>query len=442
MLELRHDVRTATQASVMPQVVARASLLELSQEDLEEHIRGRLDENPALELVEASVWRHDNAPRGPVSGLDDEMARLPAAISFQDDLRWQARTVAWGEELRIVEYLIDALDHRGYLTACVFEIANDLDVPEEDVERAIATLRELDPPGVGARNLADCLALQVLSRKVSEVPEGLAEFILDEFPCLTASADPRALRNAATPRVQQYLAFIREHLYPYPADLFRPPYPSLNQGPPAAPPDACVECTDGRLQVTVPISERLSLRVDSAYAELARNVSSRAASQDTATVRQLVAEARSVIANLAHRHTVIGRVAAAVVSAQEAFITHGPSALKPLTKKELASQTGLHESTVCRATRGKSIMLPGGEVVPFDVFFEDALPAKVTLAQVIHHENPARPFSDLDLVSEMERRGYPIARRTVTKYRTSLGIAPANERRAAAQSRLQGSLSL
>lgn len=441
MLELRHDARTTTQVSVMPQVVARASLLELNQDDLEDHIRTRLDDNPALELVETSVWRRDTAPRS-LSGVDDDMARLPAAMSFQDDLRWQARTVAWGEELRIVEYLIDALDHRGYLTPCVFEIANDLEVPEEDVERAVATLRELDPPGVGARNLADCLALQVLSRKVSEVPEGLVEFIQDEFPCLVASADPRALRNATSPRAQAHLAFIRDHLYPYPADLFRPPYPALSQGPPAAPPDARVECTDGRLHVSVPMSERLSLRVDSAYADLARSISARGPDQDVNTVRQLVAEAKGLIANLAHRHTVIGRVAAAVVSAQEAFITHGPSALKPLTKKELARQTGLHESTVCRATKGKSIMLPGGEVVPFDVFFEDALPAKVTLAQIIHHENQARPFSDLDLVTQMAERGYSVARRTVTKYRTSLGLAPANERRAAAQARLQGSLSL
>jgi RNA polymerase sigma-54 factor len=427
----------------MPQVVARASLLELNQDDLEDAIRERLDENPALELVESAVWRRDTTPRGGHEGSsEDAIARLPAAMSFKDDLRWQARTAAWGEELRAVEYLIDSLDQRGYLPTCVFEVANELDTSEEEVEAALRVLQELDPPGVGARSLAECLTLQVQARKVSEVPAGLLEFLQDEFPCLVQQADARALRTGPTPRAHAFLAYVRDNLYPYPADLFHPPYPALNQGPPAAPPDAIVACNEGRLQVSVPMSERLALRVDAAYEDLARTISARQRDGDAGEVRRLVAEAKGLIANLAHRHTVIGRVAAAVVRAQEAFVTHGPSALKPLTKKELAQQTGLHESTVCRATRGKSIMLPGGEVVPFDVFFEDALPAKVTLAQVIHHENAARPFSDLDLVAEMERRGYPIARRTVTKYRTALEIAPASERRAAAEARLQGSLRL
>ena len=182
------------------------------------------------------------------------------------------------------------------------------------------------------------------------------------------------------------------------------------------------------------------MRVDDAYEDLVRRVGNRAGDDDAGAVRRLVAEARSIISDLTHRHEVIAKVAGTVVAAQEDYLTGGPMALKPLTKKEVAHLTGLHESTVCRATRGKTIMLPGGETVPFDVFFEDALPAKVTLARIVHQEDPAKPLTDHELAAELGRRGFPVARRTISKYRSALSIAPAAERRQTAAAHLQARL--
>ena len=429
MLELRPVARVSAQASVLPQVVARASLLELSQDGLEERVQEELERNPSLELVEPPVMpRYDGFRRGPGVG-DDPLARVPSPTPLRDDLLWQVRMACEGERRRLAEHIIESLDHRGYLTTPVFELAEELCVCEAEIEDALAVVHELEPRGIGARGLAECLKLQVLAMRPGEAPPGLVEFLEDEFAHVVCEGDARSLRSPRTPGAGVYLTFIRDNLYPYPADLYRPPYPDASNGLPAHPPDAVIERDAERLRVTVPLSQRLMLRVDAAYENLARSLESRSRDEQARSIKELVGEAREFISNLTHRHTVIARVAAGVIEEQDGFISHGPSALKPLTKKELARKLDLHESTVCRATRGKSIMLPDGEVVPFGVFFEEALPTKVALAQLVHQEDPTQPLTDSELVERLREHGYVVARRTVTKYRACLDIQSASERR-------------
>ena len=103
-------------------------------------------------------------------------------------------------------------------------------------------------------------------------------------------------------------------------------------------------------------------------------------------------------------------------------------ALRPLTKKQIASQTGMHESTVSRATRGKHVMIPTGVLLPFDIFFEDALPIKALIARIIQQEDPDTPLADHELMDILAQRGYKLARRTVTKYRRQMGILSSRQR--------------
>lgn len=432
MLELRPEGRVATQTTVLPQLVARASVLELSQEELEECVAEKLDQNPALELATPNSLRplgQPAGPRGRGDGAADVLARLAAPVTLRDDLCVQLRSRCEGRILQIAQYLVESLDHRGYLTCSLFEVADDLEVSEQEVKVALAAVQELDPPGLGARDLPECLRLQVLAMPASQVPEGLLEFLEGDFARLVAAGDPRALRTKSNTAAHRYLEFIRRRLCPYPADLYRAPFGDPEGTLPGTSPDAVVHRGREALEVTVPMSERLALRVNAEYERLSREIDRRRGDTDEVSLRDLVAEARSVIANLTHRHQVIARVAQAVVAEQEAYLTGGPRALKPLTKKELAAKLRMHESTVCRATRGKTVMLPDGEVVPFDVFFEDSLPAKVTLANLIRHEDAARPYHDHDLVALMRESGYDVARRTVSKYRAALGIPSASERR-------------
>ncbi len=430
MLVLQAEPRVATQASVLPQLVARASVLELSQDGIEERVSEELDRNPALELVEAQ-----NLPRFRAGGRaesigDDHLARLPAPMSLSADLLWQVRVACEGETRRIAEYIVECLDHRGYLACPLFEVADSLGVSEGEVEAALAVVHQLEPRGIGARDLAECLRLQVLALKPGAAPQGLLEFLEGQFTDLVREADPRSLKSTTARGAQVYLKFIRDNLYPYPLDVYRPAYAPAAPDLPAKAPDAVIERTaDGEFRVSVPMSQRLAMRVDAAYEQLARDMGGRGSDEPAKSVRELVTSAREFIANLAHRHLIIARVAQAVVQEQAEYLTDGPRALKPLTKKELSRKLKMHESTVCRATRGKSVMLPDGEVVPFEVFFEDALPIKVALAQVVRQEDPSRPLRDAELVEKLNKRGYALARRTVSKYRACLGIPSASERR-------------
>ena len=116
---------------------------------------------------------------------------------------------------------------------------------------------------------------------------------------------------------------------------------------------------------------------------------------------------------------------------QREFILEGPLALQPLTHKEIAEATGLHESTISRAVSGKIVMLPDGECVPYSVFFDDALPARTAMRGILAAERPEAPYTDEQLQQLMAERGYQIARRTVNKYRNVLGIPSAAQRKAA-----------
>jgi len=297
------------------------------------------------------------------------------------------------------------------------------------VDEALEIVHDLEPRGIAARDLAECLLIQVNAMKTSEVPAGIVEFLEGEFAEMTRSNDIKALASPRTPGAQTYMAFIRDNLYPYPSNAYRPPFGGGGDSLPAHPPDVVVARDETRFVVNVPLSERLALRVDGAYESLARSMDAGARSGDSGSIKRLITQAKELISNITHRHTVMSEVAAAIIEEQMGFFEHGPGALKPCTKKELAQKLQMHESTVCRATRGKSMMLPDGEVVPFDVFFEDALPIKVALAGIIARECPEQPLTDCELSDELEKLGYPVARRTVSKYRASLGIPTASKRR-------------
>ncbi|NSW54884.1 MAG: hypothetical protein HPY44_02630 [Armatimonadetes bacterium] len=428
-MELRQELRVTTQVNVLPQLVARAALLEMSQEGLEDRIREELETNPALELAAPNLW-------GPVfqpvadAEEQDALARCANPVSLRDDLLLQARATCHGALLRHVEYLIESLDERGYLPAHAVSLAEEMEIPVARVEEAIAHLRSLEPAGIGARDLVDCLLLQLERLAPGQAPEGLREFIDNRLRQALGSGDPRLLKTLQDRRGAPFLTFIAEHFHPYPADLYQPPHRLEAQLVPTKLPDAVVEMDNGCLRVCVPLARAMALRISQTYEGLARATSAvRGQDAGMQAIRRLVNEARQFIDNLTHRHATIALVTRALLEEQSDFLEYGPSGLRPLTKKQLAQRLRMHESTICRATRGKTVMLPDGEVLPFDVFFEDALPAKVTLAKIIHSEDPNAPMTDNELVQAMQARGFGLARRTVSKYRESLGIPTASTRR-------------
>jgi RNA polymerase sigma-54 factor len=146
-------------------------------------------------------------------------------------------------------------------------------------------------------------------------------------------------------------------------------------------------------------------------------------------IRGYVEQAQSFIAALKQRWDTMQRVSDALIELQRDYLIYGQSALKPLTRADVAKRVQLHESTVSRATDGKFVLLPSGRTVPFDDFFDSSLPVKKALRELIATESPRRPYSDEQLARLLAKSGFNIARRTIAKYREEEGILPSRLRR-------------
>ena len=276
-------------------------------------------------------------------------------------------------------------------------------------------------------------------------PPGTFQFLeqcLDGGPREMKQA-ARMLLGLSDEATAEILEFVRDHLRPYPARLIDSDRQSLYSAP-LATADVVLEAARtgsdgvaGELSVSVPQSERLQVRIDKIYASLEEGLRRRRRlGEHEQHIREAVRDARELIALLQRRHETLALVAEAIIKHQANYFTDlvqrgqgNPRLLRPLDQKTIARATGLHESTVCRALKGKSILLPDGALVPFELFFDESMPAKVVLQRLIGEESPDRPLSDEALTHLMLDQDFPLARRTVTKYRLQLGIPPAHARK-------------
>ncbi|MCD6361011.1 MAG: RNA polymerase factor sigma-54 [Armatimonadetes bacterium] len=444
MLELRTDFITRPEqtATVNCQLIIRSELLALPHQELTQRIREEAEANPALELEMNPLPSEiplrvvgGYAAGGPADrdARNDVIAQTPAEYTLRDELHRLAACSLQAQQLEIVDWLIEAIDERGYLSATALDAAFELGVSEQEVEDAIAALQQLAPPGVGARDLRECLLLQ-LSALENEPPH--VRDILRV--CSEALAPDGWARVAAAlqltdEQISEALEFIRSNLRPYPGEQFRPQWQHLlPDNPLATIPDAIISLCDDRLEVTLTTSRTINLRLAEAYRRLDENMRAlglRAGDEATTRARAQVRAARQLVWSLQQRERSLYNITTAIVSCQRDFILEGALALRPLTHKQIAEMTGLHESTVSRAVSGKTVMLPDGATVSYSVFFDDALPARTVMQRIIASEPPDAPFTDEQLQQLMAERGYPIARRTVNKYRHVLGIPSAMQRK-------------
>lgn len=422
------------QQGVSPQLVMQSQILELSADELVERIRTELEENPALEVTEdlpsftcLPQPRHETT--GDLSALD----LLSAPYTLADDLRLQLSGVRQLPRVKrqLCEYLIECLDDRGYLESATEEIARRLKVSTEEVEAALQVLQSLEPAGIGGRDLRECLLLQVSRQPRRQVPPQTVAFLkvfLDGSRRQTPEHAARRM-GLSERELGAILQFVADHLYLWPAEQF-----NEGQGTPPAPavtPDAWIRVCGEHLQVTVAQSWGHSLRVSEAYDRLDRHLrrTMPATEQGGEAACEQVRRARAFIHHLLRREAVLKRVTEVIAASQREFFSRGEQALRPLTRKEVAAAIGVHESTVSRITREKYVQLPDGRLVAFDFFFDGSLSAKAALQALLEEEDPARPLSDSALAHFLQERGYPLARRTVAKYRDQLGVRAAHSRR-------------
>jgi len=437
----RAELRPAPR--IMPEQIFAGRILQMPMMELEAFVRAEFQENPALLMEEvepepaAEVSPDDDWEPSVASDRDedwDPFRTVAEAPSLRDSLATQFRTQfpasAWPSGLRIIE----SLDEDGYFRDDPLDAAARLGLTPEEFEEALARVQALDPPGIAARDVRECLLLQVI--RAADAPGAVACLLAPECWLSLARRDAgrlSALTGVPEPEVREAIAWIRDRLNPYPAEGYRPEFESLApRGKPLDRPDVIVRVSGEEVWVDCPGLAHLRLGVDPFYQSLYRRIHrarGRTLASDERHVVDHVDRARLISYAIDLRGQTLYRIADHVVQHQRPLVFKGPRFARPYTQKQAAAALGVHESTVCRAIQGKLVQLPGGETVGFDYFFDAAMPVRDLVAEIIGREDPRKPLKDSQVAEELARRGVVIARRTVAKYRDQMRILPCDLRR-------------
>lgn len=379
----------------------------------------------------------------------DPLSRNAPTVSLQDHLKAQLLGTRLGaEEMAAVEVLIESLNEDGYLADPLEEIAASLlpedadeDTRDELLSRlkcALGWLQSLEPVGVGAANLSDCLVLQLKTQPASRVRDVAIDICRHHLELL-ARRDTRKLMSAASAtegEVKQAQGLIVQ-LEPKPGRAFTRAEANIIV------PDVIVQKSGRGWKVVLNADVMPKLRINDMYAQAlraSRSPRGTAASEGHVAMSSRLQEARWFVKNILQRFDTILRVSQAIVDRQKNFFTHGEIAMKPLVLREIADELGLHESTISRVTTAKYMNTPFG-TFELKYFFGSSLnteaggnasstAVRALIKQLVSAEDPKKPLSDSQLASMLEEQGIQVARRTVAKYRESLKIAPANLRKA------------
>lgn len=482
------SLKLSTKLLMTPALQQAIKLLQLTRLELEQVLRQELEANPILELAEeaeieeqvetageeaggeaaglagASAPEHSNGEGGEegeiapsaqeveLSALfandlhdipphsepwvdedePDPLANLPnPEPSFFDALADQLRLLPVPRELfPLCEFLIGNLEPDGYLRTPLAELAAQVGAPREVMEQALQWVQKLDPPGIGARDLRECLLLQLARVPAPGPEERLARAIVEEaFPLLLQQEWQAVAERfgVGLEEVRRALEVLRK-LPAHPGSLLGA---SSNT---AVEPDVIVKKVGGRWVVELVDDNLPEVHLSPRYLRL---LQARGVDRETqAFVRERLRQAVWFLRAVEQRHNTILRVAEAIVRRQEAFFEHGLQYLRPMVLRDVADEIGMHESTVSRVVQGKFMATPRG-VLPFKFFFHSALShalagdvssvaVKEKIRELILGEDPAHPLADARIARLLNRQGIRIARRTVAKYREEMGI-PSSE---------------
>jgi RNA polymerase sigma-54 factor len=464
--------------NISAKLIQSIKILQYSAEELEQSIAQELSENPAFEVEEFEQctrcgapltgtscpacgaqadssanetqaaedvswddYREDYAASLATAGEDegyDPLTFVRSGDTLQEHLLVQLGSILPWEDQEIAEYLVGNLDSHGYLTVTVAEASVALGVTDTRVECVLTALQGLDPIGIGARDLRECLLIQLRAFRERDKPNPLAESLVARY--LGALGEHHFLDigrdlNVTSTQVKHAWRFIKANLNPFPAHAFDGMPGNSSAGPGAGDqavlikPDVIIRRTTVGFESEVIEQRRFRFALHPTYHALTSNGVLRGLpDNERQHVRHYAARAKFFIECVCQRWETLRRICEALIELQPNFLDRGVRCLRPLTRGELATHVGLHESTVSRATAGKYVLLPSGRTIPVDDFFDSSLATKDTLRELIATENPARPFSDEDLAALLCERGLPVARRTVAKYRESMRILPSRFR--------------
>ena len=371
---------------------------------------------------------------GDYNGYDNCDAREK---SLQDHLMWQLNlTQASDVDRTIAVALIDALDDDGYLTCTLEDIREVVGGdPPVDIAQTEATLRlvqAMEPTGVGARNLQECLQLQ-LAQFAPDTPwlEPARTLVAQHLDLLAAHDYNQLMRRMKLSREElQHVVALIQSLNPRPGRQVQESFTQYIV------PDVYVRKEKGAWRVELNSEAIPQLRINRRYAGMIRRADD---SAENSSLKAHLQEARWFIKSLQSRSETLLRVAPCIVERQRAFLDHGEEAMKPLVLHDVADALGMHESTVSRVTTRKYMHTPRG-IFELKYFFSSHVSTefggacsstaiRALIRKLVTAERPQKPLSDSQIASILGEQGIRVARRTVAKYREALAIPPSNERK-------------
>lgn len=443
MLELDEDAAGESPDDLAPEIQSQDGGGEDHDSGEVSDLRVGEDHIPEEMPVDAD-WSdiYDTAPSRESGSEDEEdlaefrRANLRESETLQEHLRWQARLAPFSEwESEVAAYLIDAVNEDGYLEgwdeACV-HFRETMGLDPRRIEKVLRVVQDFDPPGVAARDLGECLTLQLHLLPANTPGRAAALALVAKHLMLIARRDLGALRRASgydEAELKVALALIRS-LQPHPGR----PYAAHESD--YIEPDVFVTKHLGRWKVSLNREASPAVRINPHYLAMVKRADS---SRDQVTLKTHLQEARYFLHSLQSRNDTLLRVAQCIVEEQRAFLEYGHEAMRPLVLRDVASQLGIHESTVSRATANKYLLTPRG-LFELKHFFSShvqtvgggvasATAIQAMLKRLISGEQPNQPLSDATLAELLQKEGIQVARRTVAKYREALGIPPSHERR-------------
>lgn len=443
--------------TLTPQLQQSIRLLQLSATELEQELITAAEENPLIEFESAT----QQAPVEPIAQLshlsfdnskpfhewnedDDRLANIRAHSTLLDRLLEQIRTLRIApSEKALMGIIAGNLNEKGYLMLSHEELCEEaleyIDLedgsPESQVTRALNRIHHLEPAGIGARNLAECLRLQLehmplhdQSQPAWQVAHTICTDYIDIFSTRDWGRLKRILKTSDTilDTAQQLI----KSLNPNPAASF--------EGEPETQliPDVIVR-KNGKSWLVLPNPQ--AMPKIAVHDEYARIIKENKGHEDSDGIQQKLQEARWLVKNVLQRGETILKVAKAIVDRQENFFNHGAVAMKPLVLREIADTVGMHESTISRVTTQKYMATPLG-TFEFKYFFASQISTdsggsvsstaiRALIKQLVDNENTAKPLSDTQIMELLADKGFVVARRTIAKYRESLRIPAVHMRR-------------
>ncbi|MGD9557988.1 MAG: RNA polymerase factor sigma-54 [Mangrovibacterium sp.] len=467
-----------------PQQIQVIKLLEIPTVQLEQRIKKELEENPVLELTSDSpsddseeqedqsagetesdsdefsledYMDDDDIPEYRLSSnnysKDDKQLDVPfsAGTSFHESMAEQLGLANLTEvQKQLAEYIIGNIDEDGYLRRDLASISDDLafnvnmDVSEKELEEILTIIQDFDPPGVGARDLQECLLLQIKRKRETEATLLAIKILQGSFDEFTRKHYDKIIRKYEITEEELKNA-INEilRLNPKPGSSYSNPLSKSNQ---VIVPDFILENNDGELQLSLNQRNVPDLRMNNTYMEMMRSYNenrkniSRDQKDALLFVKQKMDSAKWFIDAIRQRHQTLLLTMSEIIDFQKEYFQDGDEAkLRPMILKDIADRTGLDISTISRVSNSKYIQTHFG-IFPLKYFFSEGMQKdtgeevstreiKKILEECISGENKHRPLTDDRLAQILKEKSYPIARRTVAKYREQLGIPVARLRK-------------